>query len=65
MAVSSVSIYETNQGGFVTQVELIDANGNSTIVYTGPDGTPCGSALVVALALLSTQAYNPFIYFIF
>ncbi len=44
---TAVSIHETNIGGFVRKVELIDTNNKYYTVYTGNDATKCGSWLTV------------------
>ena len=47
---SRVDIYETNLGGFVTQVQLLTADGGSTTVFTGPDSTTCPGILSIPVA---------------
>jgi hypothetical protein len=45
-----VDIYETNVGGFVTEVKVHTADGSSTTVFTGPDSTPCPGILSIPLS---------------
>jgi hypothetical protein len=45
-----VDIYETNLGGFVTQVDVLLASGKSVTVFNGPDTTPCPGILSIPLS---------------
>lgn len=45
-----VDIYETNLGGFVTQVNVHVADGSSVTVFTGPDTTGCPGILSIPLS---------------
>ena len=45
-----VDIYETNLGGFVTEVIVHAADGSSTSVFTGPDATACPGILSIPLS---------------
>jgi len=47
---TSIEIFETHDAPFVTSVEIIDPSGNSTVVFSGPDTTTCGSALTLSLS---------------
>eukprot|EP00966_Prymnesium_polylepis_P147759 3413487-Prymnesium_polylepis.1 len=47
---TSVEIFETYNAPFVTSVEAIDPAGQSTTIFSGPDMTPCGSALTIELS---------------
>eukprot|EP00966_Prymnesium_polylepis_P280949 6491115-Prymnesium_polylepis.1 len=49
MFASVIEIFETSGAPFVTRVDLLDSKGQRTTVFSGPDSTPCGSALVVRL----------------
>jgi hypothetical protein len=44
---SRVDIYETNLGGFVTQVDVLVADSPPIVVFTGPDTTPCPGILSI------------------
>jgi hypothetical protein len=38
---TGVTVYETHNAGFVTQIDLIDVNGNYNTIWTGSDSTTC------------------------
>jgi hypothetical protein len=42
---TGIAIYESAQGGFVYQIDLIDTVGTYHTVWTGTDGTRCGGSL--------------------
>ena len=44
---TGVVIHETNQGGFVYQVDLIDSDGVYETVWSGEDPTPCPGAFAL------------------
>jgi hypothetical protein len=45
-----VDIYETNLGGFVTQVNVLRPDGTQDTVFTGPDTTPCPGILSIPVS---------------
>jgi hypothetical protein len=45
-----VDIYETNLGGFVTQVDVVLADGTPVTVFTGPDPTSCPGILSIPVS---------------
>ncbi len=45
-----VDIYETNIGGFVTQVNVLRPDGTQETVFTGPDTTPCPGILSIPVS---------------
>ena len=47
---TSIEIFETWHAPFVTSVEVISPNGQTTIVFSGDDTTACGQALTLSLA---------------
>ena len=47
---TSIEIFETYNAPFVMEVEVVDTAGQSTSVFTGPDTTVCGQALVIWLS---------------
>jgi alginate O-acetyltransferase complex protein AlgI len=62
-------MYQPYLAGTVAVAALVTWGGPQTWDWTrrltAPRAVLIVAALVVALAVLSTQAYNPFIYFIF
>ena len=53
---STVEIFEISYAPFITRVEIISPEGVSTTVFSGPDSTSCGQALIVSLAGTSLVA---------
>ena len=46
---TSIEVFETSGGPFVTSIEVIEPNGQNTTVFSGPDTTACGWSLTVPL----------------
>lgn len=49
-----VDIYETNVGGFVTQVDVLVEGGAPVTIFTGPDTTPCPGILSIPFSTSSS-----------